>query len=822
MKYKLRKLVEYEFIRDIQSYREDRNLIEIICTNAKVHLYFLNEQIIRVRITNNDFDKDYSYSVIKKDWPNVEFTITEEEGQIIIITSQLQVRIQKRPFSLAIYDSEGTLINQDTPFGGYAWHNKEVICFKKMPITEHYYGFGEKAGKFDKREHDMVNWNVDAMMYNDKTDPLYVSIPFFIGLNKGKAYGIFFDNTFKSFFNMGKKIDNVYYFGAVDGEINYYFIYGPEITKILDLYTQLTGRPYFPPKWSLGYQQSKWSYKTESEVRHIASEFRVRKIPCDMIMLDIDFMEGYRVFTWNKKRFPSPKKLMDDLKELGFKIYVIVDPGIKVDPNYSYYVEMMKNDLYTKREDGSPFYGWVWPGKCVFPDFTRESVREWWGDNLKIYLDEGVAGLLNDMNEPSVESGNIINAFFRKVSTSDVIHYDNALNSPHAKVHNVYGLCMCRATREGLLKLQPNKRPFITTRSGFAGIQRYAAIWTGDNTSSWLHVKLSVTMLLNMGLSGVHFVGADIGGFAASLMHLRKILFKIDPILYARWIQLGVFYPFSRTHYMAMTRPQEPWQFGREVEEISRKYIQLRYNLMPYIYTLFYEANQKGIPIMRPLILEYQNDERCLTIDSEFLFGSQFLVVPITKKRVKKQKVYLPKGKWIHYWTKVEYEGPKEINVNVTITDIPIFVKGGSIIPMQPEMEYIGEKSINPLILDIYPDGKSEYTLYEDDGESMNYENGDYCKTRYICSVEKNRIRISIGKREGEYQPDEREYELRINCLKKKPERINFNGIDIAWEESSGNKITVKDCTLILDEKNKILYIKFPDKKIGTQIELIF
>jgi len=822
LKYKLKNLQQYQYIRDVKSYKEKDNLIYIICDNAKVQIYFLKENVIRIRITNNEFGMDHSYAVIKKDWANIEFTITEEENQIIVFTSQLQLRIQKKPFSLSFFDSEGNLINQDAPFGGYAWFDKEVICFKKMPSTEHFYGFGEKAGKLDKREHDMVNWNVDAMMYNHKTDPLYVSIPFFIGLNKGKAYGILFDNSYKSFFNLGKKIKNIYYFGAVDGEINYYFIFGPEMKQIIDSYTELTGRPYFPPKWSLGYQQCKWSYKTEKEVRNIASELRIRKIPCDMIVLDIDFMDGYRVFTWNKKRFPNPKKLIEDMKELGFKLYVIVDPGIKVDPKYQYYKEIMDKDLFTKRKDGSPFYGWVWPGKCVFPDFTRESVREWWGNNLNVYLNEGITGIWNDMNEPSVESGNIINTVFRKVSTKGVIHYDNALNSPHDKIHNVYGLCMCQATREGLLKLQPNKRPFIISRAGYAGIQRYAAIWTGDNTSSWLHLKLSITMLLNMGLSGIHFCGADIGGFAASLMHPRKIIMKIDPELFIRWIQLGVFYPFCRNHTMAGTRPQEPWQFGKEVEDISRNYIQFRYKLMPYIYNLFYEASQKGIPIMRPLILENQDDENCVNCDDEFLFGSQFLIIPITKKKVKKQKIYLPKGKWIHYWTKVEYWGPKYVDVNVTITDIPIFVKGGSIIPMQPNMEFIGEKPINPLILDIYPDGHTDYTLYEDDGSSMDYLNDEYCKTTFHCVVQNNSIKFIIEPRKGKYQPGERNLEVRMNCLQNMPSKIMFKKSEILLKGEMKKEIKTDELIVSTDEKNKNLIINFPDKNEETHIELIF
>lgn len=810
MKYKLRKLNKYQFIRTVQSFERDGNLIKMTCDNAKIQISFLNEKMIRVRVTNKDFVKDYSYAVVKNNWSEVQLTISEEEDQIILLTSQLQLRIRKKPFHLTIYDSEGNVINQDAGFGGHAWHDKEVICFKKMPPNEHYYGFGEKSGKLDKRKNDFVNWNVDAMMYNHKTDPLYVSIPFFIGLNEGRAYGIFFDNTYKSFFNMGKKLKETYYFGAVEGELNYYFIYGPEIKEVINQYTALTGRPYLPPKWALGYQQCKWSYKTEKEVRDVASELRKRDIPCDMIVLDIDYMDGFRVFTWNKKRFPDPKKLMADMREKGFKIYVIVDPGIKVDKKYKFYNEIMEKDMFCKRTNGQPFYGWVWPGKCVFPDFTRESVREWWGNNLVAYLDEGISGIWNDMNEPSIEAGTVINTLFRKVSTADILHYDNALNSRHAKIHNVYALFMCQATQDGLLKLKPDKRPFMITRAGYAGIQRYAAIWTGDNTSSWLHLKLSVPMLLNMGLSGIHFCGADIGGFAASLMHPRKMLFKLDPTLYARWIQLGVFYTFSRTHTMTGTRPQEPWQFGKKVEDISRNYIKLRYRLMPYMYTLFYKAHTLGLPIIRPLILEYQEDKRCETLDDEFLFGNQLLVVPITKKRIKKQKVYLPAGKWIDYWTKKEYQGPKEIEVQITIENIPIFVKGGSIIPMQPDMQYIGEKPINPLILDVYPSGFSEYTLYEDDGDTLNYQKGEYCRTKYECILEDSGIIFKIGSPEGSFQPEKRDYEVRINCLDKMPLKIVFNGKELALESEKLN----------FDKKNRTLSIKFPDERKETQIEL--
>lgn len=822
MKYNLRKLNEYQYIKDVLSFKQDGNYIDINCQNGKIQIRFLNEKSFRVRITHKEFESNFSYAVIREDWPAIQLSINEEKDQLIVLTSKLQLRINKNPFKLAIYDSEGDLINQDAKIGAFAWYKDEVLCFKEMPLNEHYYGFGEKSGKFDKRNHEFINWNVDAMMYNHRTDPMYVSIPFFIGLKDGKAYGILFDNTYKTFFNMGKTLKNVYYFGAIEGEINYYFIYGPEIKSVIDSYTELTGRPYFPPKWGLGYQQSKWAYKTEKQVRNVANELRTRRIPCDMIVLDIDYMDGFRVFMWNKKNFPNFKKLISDMREKGFKIYVSVDPGLKVDKNYKFYNEGLEQDFFCKRVDSSIFYGWCWPGKCAFPDFTREDVRAWWAKNLSIYFDEGVSGFWNDMNEPSVESGNIFSAMFRKVSTADVLHYDNALNSKHAKIHNVYGLGMVQAAQEAYTKFQQSQRPFVISRAGYAGIQRYAAIWTGDNTSSWLHLKLSVTMLLNMGLSGVIFCGADIGGFAASLMHLRKLFLKIDPSLYARWIQLGVFYPFSRTHTMTGTRPQEPWQFGKRVEDICRNYIQLRYRLMPYIYTLLYEASITGIPIMRPLILEYQDDEKCLTLDDEFLFGNQFLVVPVTKKYIKKQRVYLPTGKWINYWTKEQYEGPKEIEVPITLENIPIFVKGGSIIPMQPEMQYIDEKPLNPLILDIYPYEKSEFILYEDDGFSLNYQGGDFCKTKYKCIVEDDKIILNIGEREGKFEPEQREYELKINGLEKILAKVIFNGSEISVKDDILKEQKCDLCTLIFDEKKHILYVKFLDQNIETQIELIF
>lgn len=658
------------------------------------------------------------------------FKVEKIDDGLKIVTAKLIVKIYS-DFMVDIYDSNENILCSDyrgksNPFkrryGDYALAEAEghstnkdskykVYVAKAMEEDMHFYGFGEKTGHLDKKGYHYVNWNTDNPAPHGETfDRLYQSVPFFIGMNKKDAFGIFFDNHFETHFDMGRDNSEYYYFAAVDGNLDYYFIYGPSIEKVVKSYTNLTGKMPIPQKWTLGYQQCRWSYDTEERVMEIAENFRKRDIPCDTIYLDIDYMDGYRVFTWNNERFKNPEAMMKKLKSMGFKIVTIIDPGVKVDKNYSIYKEGLENKYFATDKNDITYVNEVWPGDAVYPDFLNGNVRKWWAKNQKIMMDAGVSGIWNDMNEP---------ASFRGPLPDDVMFNNDGIPVQHKEAHNVYGHFMAEATYEGI-KSSTDKRPFIVTRAGYAGTQKYSTVWTGDNQSTWEHLRMSVPMLMNMGLSGVTFCGTDVGGFGHDC----------SAELLSRWVQVGTFTPLFRNHAAMGTRDQEPWAFDEQTEEINRKYIKLRYKLMPYMYDTMWKCSRSGAPFLRALVFDYQNDENTYEINDEFLCGDNILVAPVLEQGAKCRMVYLPEGdNWIDYWTKEEFNGGQYIIKNTPLDICPIYVKAGTVIPVGEDQNYVNEKESSRLMVEIYLSScqtNKEYIHYTDDGESFKYIDGEY------------------------------------------------------------------------------------------------
>lgn len=595
----------------------------------------------------------------------------------------------------------------------YTEHKSELAfeVIKKMQGSECFYGLGDKTGYLNKRNYAYEMWNTDNP--NPQVDcfkALYKSIPFFMTLTDTHVYGLFMDNTYKSFFNMGQESEAYYYFGATAGNLDYYYIAGDALSEVLAGYTYLTGRCPVPQKWVLGYHQSRWGYVYQEDIEEIANGMRENDIPCDSIHFDIDYMEGYRVFTWNNARYHGDSDAyLKTLTERGFKPIVIVDPGVKKD-EYYIYQEGVKNDYFAKTPDGDIYINEVWPGESAYPDFGKEDVRKWWGQNHKFLFDKGIRAIWNDMNEP---------ASFRGPLPDDVVFSDADEASTHAKMHNVYGHLMAKATYEGLKEID-GKRPFVITRACYAGSQKYASAWTGDNHSMWGHLQMAIPQLCNLGMSGMPFVGTDVGGFGSDT----------TPELLCRWVQVGCFSPFFRNHSAMGTRRQEPWQFNEEVLGIYRKYVKLRYKLLPYIYDLFFKGEQTGEPIMRPLVYHYEKEEAVKACNDEFMLGESILVAPVVTQGMTKRMVYLPTGKWYDYWTEEEHVGPTWIVKDAPIDVCPIYVKAGSIIPVMEEMSYVGEKPVDTLQLKVYP-GKGSYDHYLDDGEGFDYREGAYCQYHF-------------------------------------------------------------------------------------------
>lgn len=793
----------YKFLGDVISYSRDENQIYFDCGGPEVQLTVLAPDLIRVRLApEGEFAEDNSYAVIRREWPPVDFNIIEREDYISLFTSKLEIRVDKFPFRLSFYDHQGNLLNRDYKGMSMGWDGKRVKSWKELHPDEKFYGLGEKVGGINKRGKRWVMWNTDAYGYNSLTDPLYQSHPFFIGLVEGIAYGIFLDNTYKTEFEFATGSDIFYSFGAEAGELDYYFFYGPEIKNVLNRFTDLVGRMPLPPLWALGYQQCRYSYYPESEVLRIAQTFREKQIPADVIYLDIHYMDEYRVFTWDRERFPDPERLLSKLEKLGFKVVVIIDPGIKVDPGYRVHDNGLKGDHFVRLPDGSLYIGQVWPGDCYFPDFSNPRTREWWGSLYKDLIDSGVDGIWNDMNEPAVWGGTFPDA---------VQHYDFGKISNHLKIHNVYALEMVRGTYEGLMKLSPNTRPFVLTRAGFSGIQRYAAVWTGDNQSNWEHLYLSIPMTLGLGLSGVSFAGYDVGGFAGSP----------SPELFTRWLQLGVFTPLLRNHTAFGTRDQEPWSFGDGYEAINKKYIKLRYELLPYIYDAFEEASSTGIPVMRPMVLEYQKDEQTYSLSDQFLFGEDILVAPVYTKGASLRKLYLPEGVWFDYWSNKPYEGPGYITMDASLERLPLLVKGGAIIPMQEPVNYTGEKSADPLIIKIYPASISVDSLYEDRGEGFEYKAGAFSYTPFRLEGSDNEIKFRVGRRMGKFKPTRRNYLLKFEAITEKPTSVKINDEILKYSKTTAALEKASNGWTFI-ESLLSAWVKFPDKNMDTEIVLEF
>lgn len=584
-------------------------------------------------------------------------------------------------------------------------HAFEVV--KTLQGKEHFYGLGDKTGFLDKRAYQYEMWNTDdGAPHVDSFKVLYKSIPFFMTLTDDHVYGIFMDNTYKSFFNMGQESEAYYFFGAVAGNLNYYYIAGDSLKEVLAGYNYLTGTCPVPQKWALGYHQSRFGYRELADVEDVAEKLRSLDIPCDAIHFDIDYMQGYRVFTWNEDLYQGDVAgYLQTLADRGFKPITINDPGVKQDENYEIYREGLEKDCFVKTPEGEVYINAVWPGDAAFPDFGSPRVRKWWGEHQKFLLDKGVRGIWNDMNEP---------AGFKGPFPDDVVFTDEDRPSTHAKMHNVYGHLMAKACYEGLKELD-GRRPFAITRACYAGTQKYALAWTGDNQSLWSHLQMMIPQLCNLGLSGMPFVGTDIGGFGADT----------TPELLARWIQAGCFSPFFRNHCALGCRRQEPWYFGEEVLQIYRKYVKLRYQWIPYYYDLFFEGEKTGEPIMRPLVYHYEKDETAKTCNDEFMIGDRILVAPVVSQGMTRRMVYLPAGEWYDYWTHEKFTGSQWLIRETPLDVCPIYVRAGSLIPGMEPVSYVGEKPLDTLILEVFP-GEGSCDHYLDNGEDFAYREGRY------------------------------------------------------------------------------------------------
>lgn len=759
-----------ESIGNFVSAKKNESGLFISAQNASCTVQIYSENIFRINIEKGQTaSENFSYAVIQTPL-KIKFNITEKKDKIEISTGSLKLIISKFPLRFSFYSlclkspskkNNEILLNEDDAFGT-SWIGTEVTTYKKLQEGEKFVGLGEKNGNLNRRGEKYTHWNTDQFAYPINHDPLYCSTPFYIGIHNHSSYGIFLDNTHKTEFDFGSSNERFSSFSAANGSMDYYFVHHPSIADIIKSYTWLTGRMELPPSWSLGFQQCRYSYYPESEVLNIAKTFREKDIPCDGIYLDIHYMDEYKVFTWHPSRFPHPEKLITALKKMGFNLIVIIDPGVKREAGYDVYEEGKKQNHFVKFPNGDEYVGQVWPGWSCFPDFTSAKTRKWWGQKIKLLTDAGVEGFWNDMNEPTALGKHL----------PDLIEFlFEGERANHKKAKNIYGMQMARATFEGA-KMGLNKRPFSLTRAGFSGVQRYSAVWTGDNVSSDEHMLAGVRLLNSMGLAGISFCGYDVGGFAG----------EASPELFARWITIGAFSPLFRCHSMINTRDAEPWSFGEEVEDIARNYIKLRYRLFPYIYSSFYESTQNGVPIQKSLVVDFFDDEKIFHPDfqNQYLFGKNILVAPL-ESRQEIAKIYLPgekssegNGGWYDFFTDAFYKSGQEIYSAAKKEKLPVFVKSGSIIPMQSCVPDLKKKPLDVLFLHLYLGSDGDFEYYEDDGSTFQYQQENYYKRKITFSQKGKKILFEIPR--GKYRSCFKTIKLLLHGFEKTPEVFLVNG----------------------------------------------
>jgi alpha-glucosidase len=698
--------------------------------SGSLRLDILAEDCYRVRVApDGQFPEPFSYAVDKTAWEPVPFSVEERPAAIVVQAGDVRCRVERDPLKLVFATQTGRIVCEEA--AGSFWRGREVRLSLRLAPHESGHGLGERAFGLNLRGRTYRLWNADPAGYSRGIDPINLNIPFYVGLRGLHAYGVFWDNSARGAVSVGAPgAEGELIFTAEAGGLCYYVLTGPTAFQVLERYTELTGRMPLPPLWALGYHQCRWSYMSADIVRAIAGEFRRRRIPCDAIYLDIDYMDGFRCFTWDPRRFPDPSRLTADLAKDGFKTVVILDPGIKADHRYSVCRSGLQEGVFLKYPDGEPFVAPVWPGNCYFPDFTSPAARAWWGRQYAGLLDVGVNGFWNDMGEPAI---------FGSVDSSpdvpDYVRHDwEGQGAPHLEAHNVYGLLMGRASREGLERLRPDRRHLLIVRAGFAGVQRYASSWTADNLSEWDHLRLSISMCFNLGLSGLSFTGPDIGGFGHNA----------DGELFVRWVQLGALLPFFRGHTAKGTAPHEPWAFGQPYEDIARRYIELRYRLLPYLYTVFALCAAHGWPIVRPPALADPSFADC---DDEYLLGDALLVAPVVEREAAARTVRLPSGDWYDYWAGRRYGGDASYEIAAPLDALP---------------------------------------LYEDAGEGKAYQNGAFRWSRFVCGGTADALVVEWH-RTGDYRPAYDRARLEVVGLVGAPEQVEVDGQPVAdWAFAEG------------------------------------
>ncbi len=695
--------------------------------NASLEIQFLTPDMIR--LTWQPGLMPAPYAIQKNYWGDVHL-ITEQSTNGWILSStalSIQVNFDGR----IIFSKDQKILRSELPPILQGQDTQTSWTARIEPVAgQCIYGLGDQAGPFNLNGASRQLWNTDpGGSFGPQADPIYMPLPVACVQHPAGSYLVFYENSFSGQVDLTATQPGSGFqtFHFSKGALRYYLICGA-IPDLINRFSELTGRPELPPLWSLGYHQSRWGYKSEADIREVVACFEEQQMPLSAIHLDIDYMDGYRVFSVDQERYPNLAGLAQELEQKNIKLVPIIDPAVKKDPAYPLYQQGVENDLFCKLPNGKTLHGLVWPGWSAFPDFTKPQTRAWWGENYGPLLNQGMAGIWHDMNEPTSFS-----AWGGMALPLSTIHDLEGTPGDHLQAHNLYALQMNRAGYEALKRLRPDRRPWLISRSGWVSQQRYAWKWSGDTESSWGSLRMTIANILGMGLSGQPYTGPDIGGFSGNP----------DAELYLRWFQLAAFLPFFRTHSAIGTARREPWVYGEPYTSIIRNFLKLRYQLLPYIYSLAWQTHLTGIPMVRPLFWNHPQKQGLWEVEDAFLLGDNLLVAPVLEDKAIQRKIMLPPGGWHDFWTGQSYQGEAEIEIPVNLETIPLFVRADAILPLQMD---------NRLALNIYPlqtsdeEFKPALSLYSDRGDGY----GDWRLDQFSQRRKDNHLTIH-WQRQGEY-----------------------------------------------------------------------
>lgn len=693
-----------------------------------------------------------SYAVHRRHWPaGPAATITETPETVRVHTGELLIEATRDPFHLRYCAADGRPFLEEADRGGLSWSYWEYTLRYRLAAEDHFYGMGQADQLTDRVDLDHRGHLREV--WNQHSPPAATIFPSLVSL---RGYGLLVDNPYKAVWDLGHTDPQTFSYRAQGGGLQYYVIYGPDLPCLLRTFLELTGSPPLPPRWVFGLLQSRYGYRNRKELETIAQTFRAKGLPCDALILDLFWFQEMGDLAFQPFDWPDPQDMIARLKDQGFRLVVIEEPYVTIKSRN--YPEALAKGYLVKHYNGSVYTVDFWPGECALLDFSNPEARAWWAEKHRPLLELGVAGWWTDLNEPTKHF-------------QDMVHHAG----PAAAVHNLTALSMHQAIFAAHQQYAPHQRIFILSRSAFPGSQRYGAgLWSGDVDMTFAALRTQVALGMNVGLAGIPLWGSDIGGFGFAG--------ECTPELYVRWFQFGAFSPLFRPHG-DQSELREPWQFGPEVEAICRKYLTLRYRLLPYIYTAAHEACTTGMPLMRPLVLAFPTDPQVFNLSDEYLFGGDILVAPIVEEGATERVVYLPAGNWVDFWTDTIYTGSRSLTVPAPLDTLPLFIRQGTILPLGPEMQYSWEHPLDPLTLELYRGGDHAdraFVLYEDDGETTRYQTGAAVQTALRMTEGTNILKIAIGEAQGGFLGHRSERIYRLNIHQQPVTReVTCNGASV-------------------------------------------